>query len=528
MDLNSIECPPDASAMVESLRAHGYTLNTAIADIVDNCIAAHARTVRIDARWPDGETPFISIVDDGDGMTGEELVTAMRLGSRHPLEVRDEDDLGRFGLGLKTASFSQARRLTVRSIRDGHQATTYRWDLDYLARPDVGGWKLLTGADERSHSRLADRGEAKGTVVLLEVLDRVIDEPAEGVDGSEQQGQFRDKVIRLRRHLAMVFHRYLSRPAATRVAILVNDEPVEAWDPFVTANPATQKFFGGESPSSSGFSSVRVVGYVLPHRDRFNSQSVEQSRKDFEKAAGPLGWNAQQGFYLYRNDRMIIAGGWLGLGPKPHGWRQEEHFKLARIQVDIPNNLDLEWRIDVKKSSAAVPGQLAAWLEGVATTVRKHAKDVYVHRGGSSISGKKKSAGAVASRPWKSTTTSAGPRYRVDRGHPLVAALLGQLPDASKPALQQLLKLLEQTVPVEQIWVDVADNHGHGTPGYSEFRSEEIAKEIEGLVKALQSSTGGRSRLDCLREIRSFEIFSKPGHVAMLGMMIDEAEEQPR
>ena len=526
MEPLSVDCAPDASAMVESLRAHGYTLNTAVADIVDNSIAAHAKTVRIEARWPQGETPFVSIADDGDGMSDEELLAAMRLGSRHPSEERAEDDLGRFGLGLKTASFSQARRLTVSSRRDGHAAATYRWDLDHLAKPEVIGWQLLRGPDDRSAARLAAMGDTAGTVVLLEVLDRVVDEPGEGIEGSEQEGQFREKVIRLRQHLAMVFHRYLSRAGATRVAILVNGQLVEPWDPFVTVNPATQTLFEGESPHSSGFSKVRVVGHVLPHRDRFDSRAPALSHKKFEEAAGPLGWNAQQGFYLYRNDRLIIAGGWLGLGPKPHGWRQEEHFKLARIQVDIPNNLDLEWRIDVKKSSAAVPGQLSKWLTGVATTVRRRAKEVYAHRGSASIGSKNKSAETAAPRPWKSTTTSAGPRYRVDRSHPLVAALLGQLPNESKPVLQQLLRLLEQTVPVEQIWVDVADNSSHGTPGYSEFTDASVRKEIEAWVESIRSQTNGKNRLECLRVIMACEIFSKREHVAVLVTMIDEAEAQ--
>ena len=524
MKPDSVDCAPDASSMVESLRAHGYTLNTAVADIVDNSIAAHAKTVRIEARWPQGESPFISIADDGDGMSDEELVAAMRLGSRHPSEERAEDDLGRFGLGLKTASFSQARRLTVSSRRDEHAAATYRWDLDHLAKPEVIGWKLLRGPDDRSAARLAAMGDTAGTVVLLEVLDRVVDEPGEGVEGSEQEGQFREKVIRLRQHLAMVFHRYLSRARTTRVAILVNGQLVEPWDPFVTSNPATQTLFEGESPHGSGFSKVRVVGHVLPHRDRFDSRSRALSHKKFEEAAGPLGWNAQQGFYLYRNDRLIIAGGWLGLGPKPHGWRQEEHFKLARIQVDIPNNLDLEWRIDVKKSSAAVPGQLSKWLTGVATTVRRRAKDVYAHRGAAAIGGKKKKAGDAVPRPWRSTNTASGPRYKVDRAHSLVAALTEQLPSASRPALDRLLQLLEQTVPVEQIWVDVADNQGHGTPGYSEFSDDAITKVIEELVEAIQSHTK-KDRLACLQEISACEIFSRPDHQAVLGRMISDAED---
>ena len=106
------DCPSDASAMGEAMRAYGYNLATALADLIDNSIAAGSRKVWLRCEWA-GSSSWISVTDDGSGMAEKELVNAMRLGSTNPTSKRAKSDLGRFGLGLKTASFSQARRLTV-------------------------------------------------------------------------------------------------------------------------------------------------------------------------------------------------------------------------------------------------------------------------------------------------------------------------------------------------------------------------------------------------------------------------------
>ena len=125
------ECAPKPEAMINSLRAFGYDLSMAIADLVDNSIFAKAKNIAIDYDWNDG-VPWIRISDDGLGMTEARLKEAMRLGSQSPLEERAKGDLGRFGLGLKTASFSQCKMLTV-CTRTAKSGSAIRcWDLDHV------------------------------------------------------------------------------------------------------------------------------------------------------------------------------------------------------------------------------------------------------------------------------------------------------------------------------------------------------------------------------------------------------------
>ncbi|MGH7989730.1 MAG: ATP-binding protein, partial [Limisphaerales bacterium] len=164
---------PFASSMSESLRAFGYDLPSAIADLVDNSIFAEARSIWIDFNW-DGENSSICVTDDGRGMTEKEILDAMRPGSRNPLDARDPKDLGRYGLGLKTASFSQCRRLTVRSTRKGNKESVTRcWDLDFIREKNK--WLLLRNAREQSEPCLNRlRKMNHGTSVLWEKMDRIV------------------------------------------------------------------------------------------------------------------------------------------------------------------------------------------------------------------------------------------------------------------------------------------------------------------------------------------------------------------
>lgn len=155
---------PDASAMMESLRAFGYSTPAAVADLIDNSITAGARNVWINFHW-NGSDSHVVMLDDGGGMTEEVLVLAMRAGSRSPLEDRNAADLGRFGLGLKTASFSQCRQLTVASKAKRHTQVTRRWDLDYVR--EHRQWRLLKAPAAGSADRLdALTGMAHGILVL--------------------------------------------------------------------------------------------------------------------------------------------------------------------------------------------------------------------------------------------------------------------------------------------------------------------------------------------------------------------------
>ena len=103
---------PEASSMIETFRAIGYSIEAAVADIIDNSISARAKNIWINFEWEGSET-WLAVKDDGSGMNNDELVQAMRPDSKNPLDDRSTKDLGRFGLGLKTASFSQCRLLSV-------------------------------------------------------------------------------------------------------------------------------------------------------------------------------------------------------------------------------------------------------------------------------------------------------------------------------------------------------------------------------------------------------------------------------
>jgi len=306
----SRNAPPRASAMVEALRGLGYSPATAIADIIDNSVAAGARTVSIHFGW-NGINSHILIVDDGRGMDENQLDVAMRLGEKSPLDERDASDLGRFGLGLKTASFSQARRLTVASRRNG-VTNTLRWDLDILLADRSGRWSLLEGPHPGSEKNFECLNELEnGTAVLWENLDRIV------APGHDEQ-EFLDVSDRVERHLAMVFHRMIEN---RRLRLLINGHSIAPWNPFLEARLDTWR--SGEDRFMVNGCLIRTEAFVLPHKDRLDN-------KTWEAAGGPDGWTAQQGFYVYRNDRLLLAGSWLGLG-RGRSWTKDEPYRLARI-----------------------------------------------------------------------------------------------------------------------------------------------------------------------------------------------------
>jgi len=517
LQLDFDDVAPDASAMIESLRAHGYTLATAIADIIDNSIAAQCKNIWLCFAWEEHNS-WISITDDGIGMTEPELVNAMRLGSKNPLEERNPKDLGRFGLGLKTASFSQARRLTVTTRKKGDGTSIRRWDLDHLAQPGVSGWQLLKSAhpdtDTRAHLP-AEQDLPSGTMVLLEVLDRVLSIGLDGEPATETERQhFDSQLATVREHLAMVFHRFLIDPPSKRITIHLNGDPIEPWDPFCENHPSTQS--QPVDSNSALKNEVKVKGFVLPHRDKFDETDRVNSAKLHRAASGPAGWNAHQGFYLYRNRRLIIPGDWLGLGPGRNGWTKEEHFKLARIRVDIPNSMDQEWQIDIKKSTAIAPIVLKGWLSGLAKTVREIAKEVYAHRGGRSK--RQTRTGTAHSHPWITKTGTGGVfSYRIDRKHPLFQALIDSITHDQEKELETLLRLIEETVPVQRIWIDTADKQDGISPPFEEESHVKLRQHILICHKALMDQ--GRTNEEAWTEIAAFSGFQTQDAQAILGQL---------
>jgi hypothetical protein len=413
-----------------ALRGVGYSLDTAIADLIDNSIAAGARTISITPRFADGAAT-LAILDDGCGMTPEVMLEAMRFGGAGPTAPRRESDLGRFGLGLKTASLSQARRLTLCSKAAG-AVHTMRWDLDHVLQGD-GRWEVLEGFAIGSEHFAAQLDQLpSGTLVLLELVDFGRDR--EQVD----EAVFRSELASLAAHLGMVFHRFIERGA---LKIRLGAMDVNAWDPFLeTQKPNSTEVGADRIRTAAG--DVLVAGFVMPHRDRFSND------REFERAGGPDGWHAHQGFHIYRGDRIVVSGGWLRLG---HGkaWRRSETSRLARIRVDIPTSADFEWQIDVKKSVARPPAAVRSRLERLAENVRDRARDVFLHRARGA-----RPVNANDGALWTSVTTPEGRSYRLNREHPAIAGLVA----ANSSIGEAALRLIETQVPVERIWLERSDD----------------------------------------------------------------------
>ncbi len=426
--------PPRAAAMLESLRGLGYSTATALADIIDNSIAAKADEISLDFHW-DGTRSRITILDNGRGMSDTELEGAMRLGDKNPDTARAADDLGRFGMGLKTASFSQCRRLTVASVQH-HVSSCLRWDLDILASHPSNDWLLFEGPAEesQSHVRVLE-GRSHGTLVLWETLDRIV---TQGFTVDD----FNDLIDTVESHLAMVFHRMLDGSYAD-LKILINGRPIKPWDPFMSGHPS-KPWVSPVARRQTDYGTIALQCHVLPHRDQLRND-------EFEKNAGPSGWPSQQGFYIYRNGRMLLAGGWLGLG-HPRRWNRDEAHRLARIQLDIPNTADIEWKIDVRKSTARPPVALREWLTAHANDTRTKARNAFAFRASPTT----RTSTVPIAQAWQSSTTKSGTKHSIDRAHPAVEAVLSACPTQAD-LIQTMLKILEETVPVQRIWLDAME-----------------------------------------------------------------------
>ncbi|WP_240549562.1 ATP-binding protein [Devosia salina] len=451
--------PPRATALVESLRGLGYTAGSALADVIDNSIAAGASTVRVDIEWNDGNGR-VTILDDGRGMDDATLESAMRLGDRSPLDDRDPTDLGRFGLGLKTASFSQGRRLTVASKKSGIRSVL-RWDLDYLLNSEDGGWHLLEGADPSSEDVLGRlEGFETGTLVIWEVLDRMLPK-----GGTKQD--LLDLSDGIQWHLEMVFHRLLEDG---RLQLVLNKRPVKPWDPFLANHTAT--WSSPETPLQKAGRGARVQAFVLPHKDHLKD-------KEYKIAGGPDGWNAHQGFFVYRNDRLLLSGGWLGLG-KGRGWNREEPYRLARIRLDIPNSADADWKIDIRKSTARPPPSVREELTHIARDARDRARSVFAYRGTPAGHG----AREPVSQAWETSKSRSGTRYRISPNHPAVAAVLEAADKAGngmRADVLAMLRVIEETVPVQRIWLDTAEDKETPRTGFG----GEPPKEVMTVARTL-------------------------------------------
>lgn len=342
----------------------GYDFATAVADLIDNSIEAGATKIAIDVEF-NGDDSWVRIADNGIGMRLDQLQEAMRYGSER--EYDGEKDLGKFGLGLKTASMSQCQCMVVASRGNKQQKEihAYSWDMEHVDA--TNRWEILK-VDKRE-LKLVLNGhldDTTGTVVFWQRLDRILG--YRHPYGEHAKKRLADMCREVEQHLAMVFHRFLAGEVpGKKFQITLNGNLVQPWDPFARNEQNTQKMdpihFHLEHEGRAGL--VTLEPFVLPHQDHFSSRDA------FNRSSGPNKWNRQQGFYIYRANRLIQSGGWSGLRTI------DEHTKLARIAISFSPHLDEAFKINVAKMRAQLPAQLRDQIETETAPVVRIARHTY-------------------------------------------------------------------------------------------------------------------------------------------------------
>ena len=359
-----IELIPSAKRLIRSLRDIGYDFVDAVADIIDNSIEAEANHISINMKF-EGEQSYLVILDNGFGMGSKEIQEALRFGSHRSYATND--DLGRFGLGLKTASLSQCESLTV-SSRRGEQRkriSSLRWDLDHITKTNL--WEVLEIPSEALKDEARRHLEnTVGTAVTWERLGKLMGYKYPSGEWARRHADQMAETLKL--HLGLVFHRFLSGEIPNkRISIFVNDEKVAPWDPFSRGELYTQKLDIITIPIEHKKVEYQVTlqPYILP------TQALYSSAKAHVRASGPLKWNRHQGFYIYRSNRIIQAGGWSGLRTS------DEHTKLIRIAFHIPAQLDDLFQVNVAKKHLTLPRELRSALMKEIPSIVQRGQDTY-------------------------------------------------------------------------------------------------------------------------------------------------------
>jgi hypothetical protein len=463
-----VDATPHAASLIEGHRDFGYNLETALADIIDNAITAGARNLALVADTVT-ENPWIALSDDGSGMSEKELIEAMRLGSKNPTEKRLKEDLGRFGLGLKSASFSQCRSLTVLTRKDSNTSCA-RWNLDRVVKRNDWNLELIDNPDTVIGNDLL---KERGTVVIWENLDRLYggytNEPHKRTE------HMNSELTRAEYHLQLVFHRFLEgvKPSLN---LSLNGRFLKPIDPLASFHNSTQK--DPEEILRLNEGDVKIRCHTLPHHKRM-------SREEWEEIGGPEGHLKSQGLYIYREQRLIITGSWLGLA------RQTELTKLCRIAVDIPNTMDAKWKIDVKKASAQLPPIVRDRLKKVVERFVGTSKRTYRSRGQKLVD--------EGNFPiWNRVRKDGQTVFRPNIEHPVFLTYAEHLPEDLRDGFKRCLRLLGAGLPIETLHAELIGN------AESVTSDETLATDLEELVfvlanNLLENGTSANALADNMR-----------------------------
>lgn len=377
-EINEYELVPDPAVLITGLRDTGYDFNTSLSDIVDNSVDAKADNIiiRMDIVMAGrGSKPLITIADDGCGMSREDLINSMRYGAKDT-KGKNPRRLGKFGLGLKTASTAICTKLSVISKACAEDKLVMAtWDLDQVVRNNK--WTLEITEEESIPKEYLKRTEiftnkGHGTLVVWDNIDRLV-----GVGKTITKKTLDDFADKYSKYAEMIYGRFLDHDdkRAPTINITVNNKVLKPFDPFCKREmrdgdeEGTLLYTQDSVPveiiredGTIGSATFEVKGYVLPHKDDFSSpESKDAARMT----------NKNMGFWVYRENRLISDGDWLGI------WVQEPHDTLCRIEFSFTYELDAAFKIDVKKSKIILNPELMEFLEKWAGPVKKFARDRY-------------------------------------------------------------------------------------------------------------------------------------------------------
>ena len=372
-------------------------------------------------------------------MSSEGIKEAMRFGGEIcPTESRSSSDLGRFGLGLKTASLSQCKRLTVIS-KQNDTVSSCIWDVDALSEAATPKWNALLPSVEMLKKdpvieKLLHRLDeiSSGTIVIWQKLDNLSVTSKKG----SAESNFAEAMVRASEHMGLVFHRFFVMEKGSKVIkIDFNGTVVEGINPFGMAVPARQEL-QDETITLEG-QKIEIQPFILPHHSKV-------SKKDYEKYGGEDGYLHNQGFYVYRNRRLIIKGTWFRIIPKT------ELHKLIRIRIDIPNSLDHLWQLDVKKSNASPPLAVLNRLKELLPSLSDRGKRPYTKRGSRALSD------VVCM--WRREFSNNKVSYVINEEHPFVKTLVANENGDVDPQKLSYLRIISGAFPTEAFHVDVNDD----------------------------------------------------------------------
>ena len=428
---------PQADMLMGSMRSMGYSFESAIADVVDNSISAGAKKIRVLFPTSPLDDLTVGILDDGKGMDNDTLFEAMRYGSSSSEDVRNEDDLGRFGLGLKSASLSQCRVLTVISLYEG-KYSSYTWDFNHVKQTKK--WTLLsfTKAEREKlpyFKLLKEQGV--GTLILWSDFD---------ILSKSNDGQVYAALDSLKssvaKHMSLIFHRYMSR-TRKKVAMYVNNQKLKPLDPFLENHQktTTKKERTIAVVDSNGIEQqIHVRPFILPYLS-------DMTDKDKKLMGGVEEMRTKQGFYVYRNERLIIWGNWFGMK------QRSELTKNARIRVDIPNALDDIWSIDIKKQVAQIPKRIQNQLKSMVREAMEISVTKQTHRG------RRQKVDESIDYIWdRIQGRDKSFFYKINRESELLKFVLGKLSDADVAYVNMLLNEIERSIPMQQIYLDKSND----------------------------------------------------------------------